>query len=106
VGTRALSQIYIGPGAKLITHPQVVQRLRMSGATPLLPLYALMSWAEIASPFHLQTKSTHINYSVSIFVFRNVPLELPLPMYFLSPHTGYISYKITSWTSAVIDFGD
>ena len=37
-----LSQLQSGRGMKLTTHPYLVQKLRMSGAIPLLLLYALM----------------------------------------------------------------
>jgi hypothetical protein len=36
---------------KLKTDFHVVLRLRMSGAVPLLPIYALMAWTETPLPF-------------------------------------------------------
>jgi hypothetical protein len=35
---------------KLTTHLNLVLRLRMVGAIPLLPLYAFMSWTETLLP--------------------------------------------------------
>ena len=37
-------------GLKLTTHLNLVPRLRISGATPLLPLSAFMVWAETKLP--------------------------------------------------------
>jgi hypothetical protein len=36
---------------KPITHLQLVLRLRMSGAVPLLPLYAFTAWRGTPAPF-------------------------------------------------------
>ena len=38
---------------KLTTHLHLVPRLRMSGAIPLLPLYAFVAWTGKALPFYL-----------------------------------------------------
>jgi hypothetical protein len=43
MGTAVLSWGLNGQGVKLTTHLHLVTRLRMSGAIPLLPLYALMA---------------------------------------------------------------
>lgn len=36
---------------KLTTHFQLVKTLRMSGATPILPLYNFMLWTRSTTPF-------------------------------------------------------
>lgn len=42
--TRVLSQGLSSWGMKLTTHLHLVPRLRISGATLLLPLYAFLAW--------------------------------------------------------------
>jgi hypothetical protein len=50
-------------GVKLITHQQLVLKLRMSGVIHLLPLYALMAWTGQTSPiFYIE-----INIKLSKF---------------------------------------
>jgi hypothetical protein len=44
VGTGTLTRGHIGQGVKLNTHIHLVPRLRMSGAVPLLPLHAFITW--------------------------------------------------------------
>ena len=43
MGSGVLSRGYSGRGVKLTTHLHLVPRLRMSGAIPLIPLYAFMA---------------------------------------------------------------
>jgi hypothetical protein len=48
--------VFFSPGVKLLgtevtPSPHIVPRLRMSGARPLLPLYAFMEWTGKALPF-------------------------------------------------------
>jgi hypothetical protein len=45
-------------GRKLTTHHHLVPRLRMSGAIPLLPLYAVMARAGTTLRFHLTASSS------------------------------------------------
>lgn len=45
VCTGVLSQVYIGQGVNLASNLHTVPRLRLSGAIPLVPLYAFMWWA-------------------------------------------------------------
>jgi hypothetical protein len=44
VGTGVRSRGQSSRGVKLTTELQLVPRLRMSGAPPLLPLFAYMAW--------------------------------------------------------------
>jgi len=53
VGFGVLSPWQSGKGKKLTTNLHRLQRLRMSGVLPLLPIYALMAWTEINSNFLL-----------------------------------------------------
>jgi hypothetical protein len=50
MGTGVVSR---GLGARMLLsiHFHIVPRLRMSGATPLLPLYAFKAWTEITLHF-------------------------------------------------------
>jgi hypothetical protein len=54
------------PGVKqLATHLPVVQSLRMSGAIPMLPLFAFMSWKGTMSRFCIYFSFTcilHFNW--------------------------------------------
>jgi len=49
--TRVLSRAKTSQGMKLNTHLHPVLRLRMSGAIPLLCLYAVMAWTGKTLPF-------------------------------------------------------
>jgi hypothetical protein len=98
MGTRALSQSYISLAAKLITHPPASPKFKNECSYNPTPLYTFRAWTVTASPCHLQTKSTHIDYSVSIFIFRSMPNELPLHIWFHQPHTRYVSYNgLVQW---------
>jgi len=48
----AMVTTFLFRGVKLTTNPHLVLRLRMSGAIPLLPLYALMAWTGNFFYFH------------------------------------------------------
>jgi hypothetical protein len=53
----------------LNTDLYLVSRLRMSGAIPLLPLYALMAWTRTTSQFvhgHFKTKSLYLLYCAEL----------------------------------------
>jgi hypothetical protein len=50
IGTRVPSQGQSGRGVKLTTYLHIVPRLRMTGAIPLLPLYAFMAWLRTTLP--------------------------------------------------------
>jgi hypothetical protein len=43
---RSYVQAINGWSVKMVTHLHLVRRLRMTGAKPLFPLYALMVWTE------------------------------------------------------------
>jgi hypothetical protein len=49
MGTGALSWRYNGRGVKLTAHLHLVQRLKMSGAVPLLLLHACMMWTTMTN---------------------------------------------------------
>jgi hypothetical protein len=44
MGTRVLSRRLSGRSVKITTHLHLVTKSRISGAIPLLPLYAFMAW--------------------------------------------------------------
>jgi hypothetical protein len=47
MGTGLLTRRYSSRGVMLTTHHLLEPRLSMSGATPLLPLYAFLAWSGI-----------------------------------------------------------
>ena len=53
IRARIPSREYNGRGVRLTTHFHLVSRSRMSGAKPLLVLYAFLAWSGIASHFYL-----------------------------------------------------
>jgi hypothetical protein len=50
---------YSGRSVKLITHPHLVLKFRMSGAMPVILLYAIVAWADCSFNFCISFR--HIN---------------------------------------------
>lgn len=64
-GTSDLSWGLSAQGVKLITHLHLVLRLRVSGALPLLPLYAFMTQTRTTLPFTFTDLLLNATHSVS-----------------------------------------
>ena len=54
------------------THLHLVPRLRMSGAVPLLPLYAFMAWTRKMYVIHYTCLRTYSSWKCKLFKFVNV----------------------------------
>ena len=75
MGTGTVSHWLSGQRVKLITHHHLALRLRMSGAIPFFPLYALMAWTEETLPLPLH----HVRPRFGTHMRRhNVSLEILL----------------------------
>jgi hypothetical protein len=58
------------------THFYLVPRFRMSGAVPLIPLYAFMAWTRKIYVLHHTYIRTYISWKCKLFKFVNVHLGI------------------------------
>jgi hypothetical protein len=83
-----LSRGYNGRDVMLTSHFHLVQRLRISGAIPLLPLYAFMAWTRTTLP--VPTAKCWENTSV---VPRPIPSKSFPFIVLQSPHPCHYSIR-------------
>jgi hypothetical protein len=85
-----LSWKWSGRGVKLAVHLHLVPRLRISGAIPTVPLYALMACARTTLPFYL--------YLFRLFRQRNQDnvLRFHLCQFSVRNHPNLTRYNLTN----------
>jgi hypothetical protein len=64
-------------GVKLTTHLSLLPRLKMSGAAPLLPLYAFMAWTGKTLTLYLYVKYSCFKNWCHKFGQKFPPLPVP-----------------------------
>jgi len=79
---RLFPQEYSSQGMKVTTHLPMLLRLWMSGAVPLLPLYAFMVWtwttAHLHVPFYICTFTcAFLHLYIYMCLFTSVHLHVP-----------------------------
>ena len=99
VGTGILSRDQRGRGVKFITQLRLLPMLRMSGAIPLLPLYAFMVWTAKILPLPLPFTLLYQMSSCQLSGLNTVPKYLLLTVSILGLFKDAF-FKRTGYTAA------
>ena len=104
VSTEALSLGYSDWGTKPTTHLHLVSSLRVSGAIPLLPLYAFMACTGQTVPFYFVTSTgffqTPVPVSVKMFSVSNFPLNFFMTVV----NSFYVNSNVDSSNSLFVNY--